>query len=63
MLLTLTFHYPLDQGAQITITSMIVIIENRKMSTLACQGLTKVDQEDVTLTPGDTGSKASVLTA
>lgn len=63
MLLTLTFHYPLDQGAQITITSMIVIIENRKMSTLACQGLTKVDQEDVTLTLGDTGSKASVLTA
>lgn len=33
------------------------------MSTRACQGLTKVDQEDVTLTSGDTGSKASVLTA
>lgn len=42
---------------------IIVIIENRKMSTLACQGLTKVDQEDVALMPGDTGSKASVLTA
>lgn len=30
MLLTLMFYYPLDQRAQITITSMIVIIENRK---------------------------------